>query len=284
MSRSTDDCVEALVAMGFNGLESEVYAHLSQVPKATGYGIAQALTKPAANTYKALESLERKGAIQIEQGKNRTCRAIPLKELINTLDASFQANKARLTESFEKRVRPSNDGGIYRLSSYSQVLERARAMLERCRQVVIIDAFPGPLEAIRSDVAIAIERGVAVGIKTYGPTEIKGAHTVVDPAVECSRRRWPGEWLNLVIDGVEYVHAYIEGDNSDVVQAAWTDNVQLALVYHSAVLAELTLATVEQQAKADSSLVQQIRKLRTRFIPDSMPAHADLADIEIGDD
>ena len=102
--------------------------------------------------------------------------------------------------------------------------------------------------------------------------------------MDSSRRRWPGEWLNLVIDGAEYVHAYIDRDNREIVQAAWTNNVQLALVYHSAVLAELTLATVEQQAKADSALVRRIHKLRKKFFPDLMPAHADLAVMDKGSD
>ena len=282
MSNSKIDCVDALVAMGFNGLEAEVYAHLSQVSMATGYKIAQALTKPAANTYKALESLEKKGAIQVEKGKNRTCRATPVKELINSLEASFQTNRATLIESFAKRAHPPSDGGIYRMRSYAQVLERTRAMLGRCRQVALIDAFPATLEAIRPDIVMALERGISVGIKTYGPTRIKGAHTAIDPEADSRRSRWPGQWLNLVIDGVEYVHAYIGGDNNEVVQAVWTDNVQLAWVYHSAVLAELTLATVEQQAKADSTLVRLIRKLRKKFLLKGLPAHADLAATDHG--
>ncbi len=273
---SEPDCIEALVAMGFTCLESEVYAHLAKIHMATGYKIAQALTKPAANTYKALESLEKKGAIQVEEGKNRLCSAVPLNELISALDANFQTNKAALAKSFAKRARPTSAEGIYRLRSYTQVLERARAMLERCREVVIIDAFPRPLEALSADVIAALERGVTVGVLTYAPTKISGAHTVVSPVAGSTLKRWSGEWLNLVIDGVEYVHSYVDGQNHEVVEAAWTNNVQLALVYYSAVLSELMLATVEQQAKADSSLAQQIRKLRSKFMPDCLPAHADL--------
>jgi len=70
------DSVKALADLGFTNLEAEIYAFLLQESPATGYRIAQAIGKPAANTYKAIQSLEQKGAVIVEAGSSRMCRAI----------------------------------------------------------------------------------------------------------------------------------------------------------------------------------------------------------------
>ena len=54
---------QALVNMGFTALEAEIYTFIVGEPGVTGYRVAQAIGKPAANTYKSLESLGRKGAL-----------------------------------------------------------------------------------------------------------------------------------------------------------------------------------------------------------------------------
>jgi len=54
---ATSPAAELLVPFGFTNLESEIYVFLLGESPATGYRIAQAIGKPAANTYKAIESL-----------------------------------------------------------------------------------------------------------------------------------------------------------------------------------------------------------------------------------
>ena len=71
------DGTQSLMALGFTGLEAEIYAFLLGQSSVTGYRVAQALGKPAANTYKAIESLERKEAVLIGYGLKRNPRIRP---------------------------------------------------------------------------------------------------------------------------------------------------------------------------------------------------------------
>jgi sugar-specific transcriptional regulator TrmB len=56
-----ENCIHTLMEFSFSGLEAEIYTFLLRDSPATGYRVAQALGKPVANTYKAIESLQNKG-------------------------------------------------------------------------------------------------------------------------------------------------------------------------------------------------------------------------------
>src|SRR5262244_1295461 len=86
--------IDALTRLGFTALEAEVYTWLLGEPGATGYRIAQGIGKPVANTYKALESLQKKGAILVEEDESRLCRAVPPEELLTQLERGFASSRA----------------------------------------------------------------------------------------------------------------------------------------------------------------------------------------------
>ena len=96
-----------LVALGFTALEAEIYSLLlEEEAPATGYRVAQALRKPASNIYKALESLESKGAVMVDEGESRLCRPIPPEELLRPARASFPATSGRRPPARSPRSRP----------------------------------------------------------------------------------------------------------------------------------------------------------------------------------
>src|SRR5262245_46662348 len=85
----------ALQELGLSGSEAAVYAYLLQHSPATGYRVAQAIGKPVANTYKTISSLEEKGAVVIDEGEARACRAVPAEEFLARLDAQFRERRVR---------------------------------------------------------------------------------------------------------------------------------------------------------------------------------------------
>ena len=63
---------QLLSSFGFSDLEANAYINLLQEPGITGYRVAKNLGKPVANTYKALDSLIKKGLIIAEENdKNK---------------------------------------------------------------------------------------------------------------------------------------------------------------------------------------------------------------------
>src|SRR5690348_5292210 len=107
------DASQILVPFGFTGLESEIYAFLLKESPATGYRIAQAIGKAAANTYKAIEGLQQKGAVLIEEGASRSCRAVPPDELLARLTRDFEWRRAEAEILLSRINSESSDDRVY---------------------------------------------------------------------------------------------------------------------------------------------------------------------------
>jgi sugar-specific transcriptional regulator TrmB len=259
------DAIAALVELGFTALEAEVYTWLlgEASAAATGYRIAQGIGKPVANTYKAIESLHKKGAVLVEEEENRLCRAVPAEELLRALERSFGGRRADAARALAGLAQPAGDDRVYTLRTPQQVLERARTMLRGASEIVLLDAFPRALDALARDLGKTVARGPRVAIKAYNSIEIDGADVFVQPGGEQVLTRWGGEWLNIVVDGAEHMLAFLSADLTTVHQAVWSQSPYLSWVYHSALGSELAMAGVQELA-ADAPHGHALRKLAAR--------------------
>lgn len=234
-----------LVDLGLTGLEAEVFTFLLTESPATGYRVAQAIGKPAANTYKAIESLEKKGAVLVERGANRLCRAVSPDELLAGIERRFLETKKRAQAALATVDPPADDDHVYAMKTRRQVLERCRSMLARASEVALVDAFPEPLASLRADIEESASRGVSVYVKAYATAEIRGAGVALFPGGRLVLERWPGHWINVVVDGGEYLLAFLTPDGDGVHQAVWSNSAYLSWVYHSSLAAEIAMAEVQ---------------------------------------
>jgi sugar-specific transcriptional regulator TrmB len=258
---STQDSVRSLLPFGFTELEAEAYVFLLRESPATGYRVAQAIGKPVANTYKAVESLHKKGAILVDSGANRLCRAVPAEELLARLERGFQKNRRQAAKTLARLRGAQDDERIYQLQSREQVFERCHQMLERAQQMLAADVFPDPLDEIKANLESTATRGVKVAIRAYQPAIVAGAEVFVDPAGASTLKRWPGQWLNLVVDGQEFLLAFLNSDGKHVHQAVWSSSVYLSWVYYSAVFAELSLGALRQCLQQGATTAEMRRTL-----------------------
>lgn len=240
------ECVQAVVSLGFTSLEAEVYTFLVQEPGVTGYRVAQAIGKPAANTYKALESLERKGAVLVDEGENRAFRAMPPAELLAGLKRDFSARHERAAETLSKLATPPPDDRLYQLRSRSQVLERCRAMLERAKHVAAMDLFPAVVVELWPDLEAAAGRGVEVIIKTYEPLRVSGARVIVRPRGYEIVDAIPAQLVSLNVDGAEHLLAMLRHDGDEVHQAVWTSSAIVAFLLYNGLINEVSQVAVMQ--------------------------------------
>ncbi|HEX8171302.1 MAG TPA: helix-turn-helix domain-containing protein [Thermoanaerobaculia bacterium] len=248
---------ETLVALGLTPLEAEVYTVLLQLPSATGYKLAQRVGKPTANVYKALASLADKGAVLIDRGELRHCRAVPAADFIGRLTRELNAAASEAVETLSRPAEEERDEGVYPLRTAAQVEERFAAMIEAAREVLLIDASPDALAPRHDALAAAVRRKTAVAIKAYAPFALRGATVHVDPRAASIRRRWERDWLHVVADGAETLLASLSPDG-EVLHAVWTRNAYLTVVYHEALASEIVLAGVaariEERAGSESLL------------------------------
>jgi len=154
------NAAQYLSEFGFTGLEAEIYAFLLVEWPASGYRIAQAIKKPAANTYKAIETLDQKGAILIEEGDKRLCKPVPLDELIERWGREREALTAKLKSELESTASTEVDARIYTSRSRAFAIGRAQAMLQASKKSAHFLADSAALDQLAEDSQAAIERGV----------------------------------------------------------------------------------------------------------------------------
>jgi hypothetical protein len=80
--------------------------------------------------------------------------------------------------------------------------------------------------------------------------------------------RWPGQWLNVVVDGSEHLLAFLAPEGERVYQAVWSGSAYLSWVYHSALTSEHSLAALEnlllerEQADDVREVLEQVQRRR----------------------
>src|SRR5436190_9967806 len=112
-----EDTFQSLTGLGFTELEAEVYVSLLRHSPATGYRVAQSIGRPVANTYKAIESLQYKGAVLVDEGSNRLCRAVPAEELLAQIERSFQHRRQEAAKALASLHAAPEDDRVYQLQS-----------------------------------------------------------------------------------------------------------------------------------------------------------------------
>ncbi len=251
---SIENCVQALSKLGFSTLESEVYALLVQESPCTGYRVAQALGKPVANVYKAIESLESKGAVLVNNGSNRLCRAVPPEDLLSQLDHSFQHRRSQAADALSELRTAQKDEQIYQLKSREQVIEKCRSMLSHCKRLALMDVFPELLDDLKQDIEAAADRGVQITLKSYQSTEIRGVEVVVNPQGAEVVSQYPGQWLVLIIDGAELLVASVDCKNDIVHQAICSNSLTLSWIFHCSFAAEMIAAILIQAIEKGATI------------------------------
>lgn len=254
-----------LLDLGYTALESEVYVLLLQEGPLTGYRVAQGLGKPAANTYKALESLAQKGAVTLDDSEKRIYSPVPAEEFLRQLDRRYASRREQAREALSGLEHSRRDDRIYRLATREQIAERCQSILERSEFAVLIDGDSGFLSDLRSAIEEASKRGVQVLIKAYEPLEIVGARVIERVRPEEIRAGVPGESFVLDADGKEYLLARLEEDGS-VHHAIWTQAVTLAFQGYMGLINEFTLTSMMNCLRTETS-VEELREAFDRDRP-----------------
>lgn len=232
---------DLLAPLGFSELEARIYCFLLAEAPATGYRISHAIGKPTANTYKALAVLARKGAVAVTDGPNRRYAAVPPEELLDRLQRDYRLQAGRALDYLKGLGPQPSDERVFRLEAPEQVEARARAMLGRAQAIVLLDVFPAPFQAIRTDLEAAIRRGVRVGLQVYEPVQVAAALCLESEVGPDLLARWPGQQLSLVVDAREHLLALFSRDGRRLHQAIFSRSRFLSCMQHNHVANELRL-------------------------------------------
>lgn len=248
--------IEQIEKLGLTRVQAEVYVHLVQNSPATGYAIAKAIGRTQGATYKVLSSLESWGAVVVEDGTSRRCRAVPPEEFLDQLEERFRERRRLAGEALRDLKPAPGDERIYGLKTVPQVHERCRKMLAGARVTALVDMTPGVLDTLRPEIEGAIARGVRVWIQLYEPREFPGAKTTRLFWADEVLRRLPVEFAYLMVDGREQVIASYSQDESQLHHATWTANLYLTWLFGSYVKQNMLGTELERLLDAGASAAQ----------------------------
>jgi len=263
---SFTDPVYSLAQLGFTNLEAEIYAFLVSESPATGYRIAQAIGKPAANTYKAIQTLERKGAVVVEDGVSRQCRAVPVDELLGRIGREFQTHRDLASKALKELGQSKPDDRTYQIRSLDGVLERTRQMLADAKAVVLASGPEFVIGELRQEVVAAVTRGVDVVIRSTSDEGLGQAEFV--PADGSDGSDWAE--LQVVVDGQQHLVAFVSHDGG-LIHALWSQNTLLSLIHHRGLSAELNLAQVATKIRDEAGQKRLLRSLGQHRLAEQTP-------------
>jgi sugar-specific transcriptional regulator TrmB len=249
-----------LQALGFSEIEALVYCYLLTNAPATGYRVSRGIGKPVANTYKAISDLKNRGVLAIAKD-DKIAMPVSPEELLRRLDGEFHRQREEAAVELAKLAREPEDEHIYRLSTTQQVLDRARDMIERAQEIILIDAFPGFWTLLRPHVSEALARGVKVLAKIYAEDDLQGITAVRPQDAQQILALWPGHQLNLVIDALEHLMALGSRDMSQIHQAIWSNSIFVSCTQYNHLLSELAAVRYFEGGE-DSKLPRDERLLK----------------------
>jgi sugar-specific transcriptional regulator TrmB len=257
---TTNDPEQALAALGFTDTEARVYCELLRAGPATGYRLSQAIGKAAANTYQALSALSQKGAVLVDDGDARAFRAVAPAELLAALERGFDQRRTEAEAALKRLHVPAGDDRIYQLKTPDQVYERARAMIEGARQIILFDAFPAPLARLTPALDQAAASGVTVAGLAYGQAPAAGFSAFTSHGADFVAERWPGQQLSLVVDALQHLVVLLSDDGERVLHGVWSDSVYLACLKHSGLASEIR---VSERGGAETDPLARLSLLRS---------------------
>lgn len=265
MEAIAHDPLAALQRMGLSSAEAEVYAFLVRRSPATGYRVAQALGRPVGAVYKALESLEEKGAAYMsEEEGNRVARAAPPAELIARLRRRLEDDALALDALADEAEDEEPDDLLYRLRDRDGALERARSLIAGARTFVLTNICPALVPELGPDLEQAARR-VPVAAKVFEPAPLRGVEVVADPRGVQAVENGPGQWLLLVADGRVFLHALFSHDGSALLSAHWSANPLLNWSIYSGVCSHMSLSSLRpliERGESAAELQKDLRRLR----------------------
>jgi len=244
--------IEALQHLGLTHLEAEIYTFLVRESPATGYRVAKVIGKPAANTYKAIQTLAQKGAVLVEEGASRQCWAVPPTDFLAQLEIDSRVNRVRADKALNAKQPAVLDEREFPIGGFIALVARLRKMLQDAQQIALAVFPPQLATLLEESISAALERQVDVLVRSeFLPALVEP--TSADPSAFA-----PANDVRLVVDGTQYCIASLEQES--VLTGIWSTNSRIALTVHAGLAAEFCLSTLAEKIADDAG---QKRLLRT---------------------
>ncbi len=231
--------IHILMDIGLSKLQAKVYMCLLQKNRSTGYQVAKQLNEPIANTYKALDALQKQGLILLDDSKKiKYYTAQPISHYLDQLELQF-TNKRKVIENVIKPIQSEPvQEGIYRIESYEQFSTLSSALIEKSHEIIAVDSSPLPIEIIKKNLQKASKRGITVLIKSCKEIPIPGCEVVFSGAMESLIYKLPIQFFLIIVPEEGYITAMLDHENKKLLYGVYIKNKFLSILAYNGFIAE----------------------------------------------
>ncbi len=155
--------VERLTRLGFSLYEARTYIGLVINGTQTGYSLSNLTGVPQPKVYETLRRLAERGAVLQIADKPATYAAIPVEQLLDSLDTDFKQRLEHAKKDFERLLpKPVEDQRefIWKLNSLERSIVRARDAIASATKSVYLSGSASTLELLKEAIVEAAQRGV----------------------------------------------------------------------------------------------------------------------------
>ena len=256
--------------LGFTENEAKAYLALLKERPLTGYGLARASGVPRSKVYGVLEGMLEAGVVSVSRGDPARYAPLPPEELIGVRRQEAEAALLAAEEGLKGYALAGvGPGLIFDLAGRGEVLGRAREVIGRSSQRVLLQLWHEDALELKEALAEAAGRGVEVLVVAYGDPGYKNFATVYphEPGPEQIAREYGGRWIVLSADGGEVVTGSVYPAQTS--RAAWSSHPGLVVpiteqIKHDLYIAEMLAAHREV---LERTFGPSLERLREKFGP-----------------
>lgn len=244
----------SLVSLGLSELESQIYVTLNQEPGLTGYRIAKLLNKSTPNTYKALSTMESKGLVVSDDSHQaKLYRALPASEYLDSVERTFSEQRKNIEKGLSE-LGPSRQGeGIYRILDYTQIITKAKHLIQAAERVILLDLHPRFMEELIVDLTEAQQQGLQIHLLIYDDTRIEGCQHHFPHPGDNPLEKLQSNWMEICVDGHEFLICDVIHDTKSVHEGIWGKNFYLGSTLTAKLGMEMILRDIMHAALEPAS-------------------------------
>lgn len=239
-----DEALKKMLAdIGLSGIETDIYIILFQHPGLTGYRIAAHISKPVANTYKALNHLENKGLVVCSESTGtKEYSAIDFSEYMDRLESEMRQKREKILSRLKEMKVVQKNFGSFNLTDKTQVYERAKTMINTAKDVLLADIFPIPFAELKPALeAKEKDKSVDMRIKLYQEEDLECRNLTIAFNGDVIIDGWIGNWLIICKDSEEILIVSFSKDSDQLMHAVWSTDPFLCFAVYNGMVNEFML-------------------------------------------
>jgi len=255
--------------LGLSELEATIYIWLLENRRSTGYKISGKIGKPVANTYKALKSLQNKGAvIRDETTGTSYFDTIPVEEFLNKIENEFSRKKERIIDEVKQLDVIQEKTGIFELDSIELMYEKAASIIKSAETSLLIDGHPAPMNMLKDCILAKRNADIPILLKNYDELEFEGIKQLHNPNTEMHLGGLQAQWIVVIKDATEALLAFFDHSGEELKHCIWIRDPYISLILFNGSSLEFNLTEVFKEVYGDNeNKIDNIKKINLSYEP-----------------